>query len=52
MATYEEAAQSIIKEAIKSAIFIDENAKEPFMLEEPSESQRSKDLYLNSATLL
>lgn len=47
MATYEEAAQSIIKEAIKSAIFIDENAKEPFMLEEPSESQRSKDLYIN-----
>lgn len=47
MATYEETVQSIIKEAIKSAIFIDENAKEPFMLEEPSESQRSKDLYKN-----
>lgn len=47
MATYEETAQSIIKEAIKSAIFIDENAKEPFMQEEAAESKRSEDLYKN-----
>lgn len=47
MPTYEEAAQSIIKEAIKSAIFIDENAKEPFMQEEPAESKRSEELYKN-----
>lgn len=47
MAIYEETAQSIIKEAIKSAIFIDENAKEPFMQEEPAESKRSEDLYKN-----
>ena len=47
MHKYEETAQIIIKEAIKSAIFIDENAKEPFMQEEPAESKRSEDLYKN-----
>ena len=30
MATYKEAAKNILKEAIKSAIYIDEKAREPF----------------------
>ena len=45
MPTYEEAAQIIIKEAIKSAVFIDENAKEPFMSGDFDESVRSEELY-------
>ena len=47
MLTYEQVAQNIIKEAIKSAVFIDENAKEPYMIEETSESERSINLYNN-----
>ena len=45
MATYNEAAREIIKDAIKSAIFIDENAKEPYTIGEPSEAERTKNLY-------
>lgn len=45
MPTYEETAQKIIKEAIKSAVFIDENAKEPFMTGDFEESVRSEELY-------
>ena len=45
MATYNEAAREIIKDAIKSAIFIDENAKEPYTKGEPSEAERTKNLY-------
>lgn len=45
MLTYEETAQKIIKEAIKSAVFIDENAKEPFMSGDFTESVRSEELY-------
>lgn len=42
---YEEAAKLIIKRAIRSAIFIDENAKEPYSEENPSETDRSISLY-------
>lgn len=45
MPNYEETALKIIKDAIKSAIFIDENAREPFMAEEPGEAMRSEELY-------
>ena len=45
MPNYEETALTIIKDAIKSAIFIDENAREPFMAEEPGEAMRSEELY-------
>ena len=45
MLTYEETAHKIIKEAIKSAVFIDENAKEPFMSGDFTESVRSEELY-------
>lgn len=45
MPTYEETAKIIIKEAIRSAIFIDENAKEPYSEDNPSETERSISLY-------
>ena len=45
MATYEETAHKIIKDAIKSAIFIDENAKEPYSDDKPQETDRSIALY-------
>lgn len=45
MPTYEEAAKLIIKGAIRSAIFIDENAKEPYSEDNPSETDRSISLY-------
>lgn len=45
MATYEETAYKIIKDAIKSAIFIDENAKEPYSEDNTQEAERSIALY-------
>lgn len=43
--TYQEAAINIIKNAIKSAVFIDENAQEPYTNDTPSETQRTIELY-------
>lgn len=43
--TYQEAAKKIIKDAIKSAIFIDENAQEPYTNDTLSEAQRTIELY-------
>lgn len=43
--TYQEAATKIIKNAIKSAIFIDENAQEPYSNDTSSETQRTIELY-------
>lgn len=46
MATYKEAAKNIVKEAIKSAIYIDEKAREPFEKENSAlEGKLSEDLY-------
>ena len=45
MATYEETAHKIIKDAIRSAIFIDENAKEPYSDDKSEEADRSISLY-------
>ncbi len=47
MTEYERIANKIIEKAIKSAVFIDENAKEPYSPDdhEPSETQRTKELY-------
>ena len=42
---YNDAAEKIIKNAIKSAVFIDENAKEPYSDETPSESETTLKLY-------
>lgn len=48
MAEYKETAKAIIKNAIKSAIFIDENALEPYVKDEKSsEGERSMALYCN-----
>lgn len=48
MAEYKETAKAIIKNAIKSAIFIDENALEPYVQDENlSEKERSIALYNN-----
>lgn len=48
MAEYKETAKAIIKNAIKSAIFIDENALEPYVQDENlSEKDRSIALYNN-----
>lgn len=46
MTTYKEAAKSIVKEAIKSAIYIDEKAREPFERENKAlEGKLSENLY-------
>lgn len=42
---YEEVARDIVKEAINSAIFIDENAKEPYSQVETPEAERCVELY-------
>lgn len=42
MATYKETAKNIVKEAISSAIYIDENAMEPFEKTDGSESEEEK----------
>lgn len=47
MGDYKETAKAIIGESLKSAIFIDENAKEPFSNEDALESIRSEALYKN-----
>ena len=48
MAGYKETAKAIIKNAIKSAIFIDENALEPYVQDDQlAEGKRSVDLYTN-----
>lgn len=43
--SYKETTLKIIKDAIKSAIFIDENAKEPYSDDSPKEANRSASLY-------
>lgn len=43
--TYEEAASLIVDRAISSAIFIDENAKEPYSQIEAKEAKRSEELF-------
>ena len=43
--TYQEVAVNIIKDSIKSAVFIDENAKEPYSTDNPSEEVRTIELY-------
>lgn len=43
--SYQEAAVNIIKSSIKSAIFIDENAKEPYSSDSPTEEVRTIELY-------
>ena len=46
MTTYKAAAKSIVKEAIKSAIYIDEKAREPFERENKAlEGKLSENLY-------
>lgn len=48
MAEYKETAKEIIKKAIKSAIFIDENALEPYVQDEKvTEGERSVALFTN-----
>lgn len=47
MGNYIETAKNIVKESIKSAVYIDEKAREPFAREEKNmESQLSKELYV------
>ena len=48
MAEYEKTVKAIVKNSVKSAIFIDENALEPYVLDDKaSEGKRSIDLYNN-----